>query len=231
MTSCEPGRTTAYSVDIRWRIIWQRLGMGLSFRAIAQRLNIAVGTAYNIYKLFQQTGSVEAMKVRSRPDKCKLDHHHHLYIVGIVLENPSLYLREICSLVKEVTGTEVSPSMICRVLSANGFTRKKIQHVALQRSMQFRAAFIANIAAYFPKEMLVWVDETGCDKRDLLRRYGYAFRGERAVCQRLLVRGKRISAIAALSYHGILDVSITDQSVDGEKFCDFIRDCLPVQHQ
>ena len=31
--------------------------------------------------------------------------------------------------------------------------------------------------SYFPAEMLVWVDETGCDRRDILRKSGYAFRG------------------------------------------------------
>jgi transposase len=169
--------------------------MGLSFRSIAQRLNIAVGTVYNTYKLFESTGNVDAKNVRRRPEKCKLDHYHQLYIVGIVLENPSMYLSEICSEVQQVTDTEVSPAMICRVLSTHGLTRKKVQHIALQRSAHYRAAFVANIA-HFPKEMLVWVDETGCDKR----KYGYTFRGERARCQRLLLRGKRISAIAALSY-------------------------------
>jgi hypothetical protein len=115
--------------------------------------------------------------------------------------------------------------MICRVLAAHGFTRKKVRQVALQRNTLFRASYIANVS-YFPKQMLVWVDETGCNKRDLLRKYGYAFRGERAVCHNLFVRGKRISAIAALSHQGILDVSLTTMSVDGEMFCDFIRGYL-----
>ena len=224
-SSCEPGRTKAYSMDIRWRVIWQRLGMGLRFREIAHRLNIAVGTAYNIYRLFQQTGGVEAKKARKRPEKCKLDHHHQIYIVGIVLENPSMYLREVCSEIRQITDTDVSPSTVCRILSAHGFTRKKVQHVAVQRSTLYRAIYASNIA-HFPKEMLVWVDETGCDKRDLLRKYGYAFRGERASCQRLMVRGRRVSAFAALSCQGIMDVSITSQSVDGDKFCDFIRGSL-----
>jgi len=37
-------------------------------------------------------------------------------------------------------------------------------------------AYIADIS-YFSKEMkvLVWVDETGCDKQDMLRKFGYAF--------------------------------------------------------
>ena len=102
---------------------------------------------------------------------------------------------------------------------------KKIQHVARQRSLKHRAAFIAEIS-YFPKEMLVWVDETGCDKIDMLRKFGYAFRGERAVCHRWLVRGRRVSAIGALSCEGILDVEVTTESVNGDKYCDFLRGSL-----
>ena len=75
MTSAEPSRRKPYSVDIRWRVVWQRIGMDLS---IACRLNISVGTAYNIFKLFELTGSVEAKSARKRPELCKLDDHHIL---------------------------------------------------------------------------------------------------------------------------------------------------------
>ena len=72
--------------------------------------------------------------------------------------------------------------------------------------------------------MVVWVDKTGCERRDLLRKYGYSFRGMRAECKRLLVRGTRISTIAAMCWDkGILDVEMTPQSVNGEMFCDFVR--------
>ena len=67
----------------------------------------------------------------------------------------------------------------------------------------------------------------GYDNQDILQKSGYSFRCEKAVCQRLLVRGKRISAIAAMCWGlGILDVEVTSSSVDGEKFCDFIRGSL-----
>ena len=51
-----------------------------------------------------------------------------------------------------------------------------------------------------------------------LRKNGYALRGERAVCRRLLVRGKRVSAIAALSTEGLVALELTDGSVDGDAF-------------
>ena len=84
--SAEPGRTKAYSSDLRWRIVWQRIGMGMSFRKIAANLNISVGTAYNIFKLFQTTCGVEARKMPKRPRCCKLDDYQQLYVISLVLE-------------------------------------------------------------------------------------------------------------------------------------------------
>ena len=68
----------------------------------------------------------------------------------------------------------------------------------------------------YPKEMLVWVDKTGCVKRDLLRKYGYSFRG---MSRRFLVQGTRISAVAAMCWDKeILDVEMATNSVNGDMF-------------
>ena len=56
--SAEPGRRAAYDKDLRWRIISQRVAMGLKFSEIAKNLNIAVSTAHRTYHCFQQTGNV-----------------------------------------------------------------------------------------------------------------------------------------------------------------------------
>ena len=40
--SAEPHRKKAYSSDLRWRIVYQRIGMGLSFPKIASNLNVAL---------------------------------------------------------------------------------------------------------------------------------------------------------------------------------------------
>lgn len=133
--SAEPGRTKAYSSDLRWRVIWQKIAMELSYREIAERLCISVGTAYNIFQLFQRTGSVDVKPSGKRPDLCKLDEHHQLYIITIVLENPTLYLGEICTAIKDVTSTVVVPSIVCKILGKYGFSRKKIQHIAQQGNL------------------------------------------------------------------------------------------------
>ena len=58
-TSAEPGRKVAYSRDIGWRVVWQKVGMGLTLRQIASRLQIATGTAHRIFARFQDTRDMD----------------------------------------------------------------------------------------------------------------------------------------------------------------------------
>ena len=129
---------------------------------------------------------------------------------------------ELCQQIQEVTSVSVSGPTVCRVLRHNGFSRKIIMQVAKQRRSDFWGAFIANVLQY-DQRFFVWVDETGCGKKDHIRKFGYAFRGEPPVYHRLLVRGKRISAIAAICTEGIVDCELYSGTVNGEKFVDFVR--------
>ena len=225
MMSAEPGRKLPYSPDIGWRVVWQRLGMEMQFRDIASRLQIATSTAHRIFKHFEESGDVAPQKQPSRPHTRKVDDHHELLTTAIVIENPCMYLGEICQRIKEATGAQVSGSSVCRILQRNGYTRKKVQQVARQRSVDYRAAFMAQVLQYDP-EYFVWVDETGSDARNQMRMFGYALLGLTPVYHRFLVRGKRISAIAAISSSGLVGVELTVGSVNAEKFADFIKGTL-----
>ena len=192
-----------------------------TFRQVSASLNIAIGTACHIFRRFESTGNVQPTK----PDRTStrlLSGHEELLVMGIITANPTLYLREVCQKVFEATNIVVSASTICRILFRNGLTRKKVQQVALQRSSVYRGEFIAEIQMY-RAEQFVWIDESGCDKRDSFRRFGYGFRGERPVCHRILHRGKRVSAIAALSVEGVVALSLTSETVNGDTFFDFVR--------
>ncbi len=83
-------------------------------------------------------------------------------------------------------------------------------------------------ASLFKKDMFVWVDETGSNLKDMLRQYGYALCGERAVSRKMLIRGQRISTIAAICTEGLLAFDMITTSVNSEHFYDFIRgDLIP----
>jgi len=57
-------------------------------------------------------------------------------------------------------------------------------------------------------QWLLFIDETGCDRRDAMRKFGYSLVGKPAYSHKLLLRGKRFSAISILSTEGILDAYI-----------------------
>lgn len=223
--SAELGRIAPYSPDIRWRVVWQRLSMGYTFEKIGICLQVAPSTAHRIFTRFQNTGEVAPLQPSSQEGLRKLDDHHELFIIGMIHENPCLYLSEICQAIKDATGVIVSGSTVCRILRKNGFTRKKAQQIAKQRCVEYRAMFMAQVLQ-FPRESFVWVDETGSDARSHIRRFGYSLLGLPPVYTRRLTHGKRISAIAAICSKGLLAVELTTESVNAECFFDFLRGTL-----
>lgn len=227
--SSEPNRKAAYSTDLRSKVVYQRLGRDLSLSDIASNLNISIGTVHNILKHFELTGEVAA-KVQRFASR-KLNASEELFVISLVLDRPNIYLQEVCDEVLAETGVTVSIPTVCRLLKRHGLTRKKIRQVSIQRNIQYRAEFMADILQY-RKEQLVWVDEMGSNCKDTIRKNGYAIKGETPTVYRLLERGQRITAIAALTVNGIIAVQFTKDNVDGNVFYDFVRSCLiPNMHQ
>ena len=76
--------------------------------------------------------------------------------------------------------------------------------------------------AIYPRKTLLFVDETGTDRKDTIRKYGYSLRGKPMKAQKLLVRGEHISSVAVMSMEGIVAIKIASSSVDGDAFYDFV---------
>ena len=96
---------------------------------------------------------------------------------------------------------------------------------ALQQDEFLRIKYTSEVSAY-SKDMLVFVDETGADQRNTIRKYGYSVRGKPIRNHKLLVRGERVSAIACISTSGLLDVKVVQGTSDGDTFYDFVAKCL-----
>jgi hypothetical protein len=56
----------------------------------------------------------------------------------------------------------------------------------VQRDDFLRTQFISDVSIYEP-EMLIFLDETGSDRRNSIRKHGYSFRGKPIVSHELLV--------------------------------------------
>ena len=133
-----------------------------------------------------------------------------------------MHLSEIQKELSSVLMLDVDISTICRFLYVSGFTRQKLRYVALQRDEFLRQKFILDVSVYDP-DMLVFLDETGADRRNMLRKYGYNMRDKPAQKHTLLVRGERVSAIANISTSGLLDVDVVKGTIDGERFYNYVQ--------
>ena len=165
MARCEPGRRKAYSVDLRWRMIWQREVIGLKLKEIAENLCVDVSTVCRINKFFCNTGSVskQPYPVDRTPTK-KLTDAVKILLLNMVTDEPHLYLRELQAKLLTFTGIDVSATNILKEMN---FSRQKMKMVAKQRDEKLRSDFVEDVSVYKP-HMLVFVDETGTDRRNSL---------------------------------------------------------------
>ena len=111
--SAEPARKKAYSVDLQWWVVYQRVGMNLTYTQIAKKMSIASSTAQRVYKQFESEWDVDPVARSSRPELRTLDEQAEVIVIGLILESPSLYLNEVCRKVHDLTSPVVSPSCIC----------------------------------------------------------------------------------------------------------------------
>ena len=226
-TSCENNRTQAYSEDLRWRMIYRVMMLHESYRAVGVHLNVDSSTVWRTVSLFKETGNVCKRNYPANSGTQKLTEIDKLIILEAVLDRPGIYLHEVKDKLLEETGTEVNSSTVCRFLHQSGFSRQKMILNAKQRSDFLRAKYLLDVSIYKNSpELLVFIDETGADRRDSMRKFAYSLRGKPAVVNKLMVRGHRVSAIVGMSWSGILDFHITVSTVNADKFHHYVEDAL-----
>ena len=135
---------------------------------IAELTSLSERTVRRYLHLFQTTGDVEPKRRRYGPIPLFGD-FEQLTLLRLILENTGIYLSEIQEKLQEEFGVAVSAPTICRTLKLMGCSRRVIRHVALQRSDTLRAHFMSKISVYDP-EMIIWIDESGCDRRNSFRK-------------------------------------------------------------
>ena len=213
-----------YAVDLRWRIVWSYLTLNSTSAEVAELFSLSERTVRRYVDLFYRTGDIVPKDCVHGPRKL-LGNHEQLTLLHLILSRPGIYLRELQDDLLHKFGVNVSPATLCRTLKFMGCTRQSMHHVAIQRSDVLRAKFMAEVSSYDPS-MLIWLDETGCDRRHTIRKYGYSIRGLPLSDHRLLVRGIRYTAIPIVSTDGIHDVYLHRGTMDGDSFAQFLRNCL-----
>ena len=214
----------AFSVDLRWRIVWSHLVHHYSPKELADRFQVSPVSVRRYINLFKRTGDVQPKKQQHDPPQL-LGDFERLVLLKLILKNPGIYLSEIQQEFLRRFGVNVSVSTFCKTLKDMGCTRQVMRRVAKQRSVESRARFMATVSIY-DAIMLMFLDESGHDQRNYLRKYGYSVRGTPAVDCSFLIRGVRYTAIPILSLEGIHDVFITEGTMNGPRFVNFVQKCL-----
>lgn len=119
MASCEPRRSSAYSEDVRWRIVWQSQALSLSHTEIATNLNINISTVKRVLQIFTTTGDVCKKTYPSERAYRKINEPVQHYILYLILARPGIYLREIVSELSTVLGLDITESAVCKFLKKN----------------------------------------------------------------------------------------------------------------
>ena len=176
-----------------------------------------VATVRRIITLYDQHGDVAPIKYKHGP-KNMLGHQEEDTIIELLMTiaQPYIYLDELQQEIYRSTGTWSSIGTIFRTIHCLGFTRKKLRHVAMQRSDVKSLEFIEEMS-YISANMIAWLDE--------INKQGY-HRGLTPTDFKLTVRGKRLSSIGIMSARGVEYVDTYEGSINGDKFCDFVDRCL-----
>lgn len=208
-------------------MIYQSLILNRSSREIAQNLNVDQSTVSRTVKLFDEQGDVTKKDYPGNVGTKKLTPIDQLVILELVIDRPGIYLHELQQELANETGTEVDSTTICRFLSKSGFSRQKMVLAAKQRCEVMRAQHQLDMLAYTGhSELLVFVDEVGADRRDILRQNAYSIKGIPATAKKFTFRGDRVNAICAISNDGLLDAYTTTGSVNADIFLHFVEHAL-----
>jgi len=108
-------------------------------------------------------------------------------------------LHELCGLIEENTGVVVCKSTILSVLKRHGYSRKVVHQIPAEAQMDTRARFIS----FFSASQFVWIDETGCNNKDHVKKFGYSFVGTIPSYHHITVRVSRVSGIDYKRYFGL----------------------------
>lgn len=144
----------------------------------------------------------------------------------LLFESPHQYLEEMSGFLQNEFGVIVSPSTISRTLRRMRWTKKVIRRRAKERNADLRDFYIYNIC-HLHSWQLVFVDESGCDKRAGLRRTGWSPRGVTPVQVVQFHRGKRYHILPAYSQDGMFLAKVYQGATDRDVFEDFIERLLP----
>jgi transposase len=140
-------------------------------------------------------------------------------------QKPGLCQDEMAIMLHDDFGILPSTSGLSRALKDIGWSKKATRHVAQERNADLRDLYVHNLSD-FHSWQLIFVDESGCDKRVGFRRRGWSPLGVTPVQITRFHRDRRYQILPAYDQDGIILSRVFQGSTDGAVFEDFIEQLL-----
>lgn len=119
----------------------------------------------------------------------------------------------------------VTTYSISRALASIRWPNKTARRIAKERNANLRDLYLYKLSA-FRSYQLVFIDESGCDKRVGFRRTGWSPLGVTPVQIAKFHRGRRYQILPAYAQDGIMYSRIFQGSTDGDVFESFLVELL-----
>lgn len=173
---------------------------------------------------YKKYGYYSKVNRKSRKEYMKFKEDHHDWIIKLYQEHPLFYLNEAKLHFQTRFNLSISVSTICRILAEHGYTWKTIERRAIQIKNSEIINFMNEISS-FPWNLnsLLFLDEVAFDNRGMLRKRGYAIKGNKLYHRGEFVRQPRVSLLCFLHQEGIMEAFETQGTFDRIKFFDFCR--------
>ena len=148
----------------------------MSYQRIANTLYVHVSTVRRIVSRYNSFSDVTPTRYRPGPSRLLGQPDVYNVILEALLDRSNMYLHEIRELLFEKTGIQASITTIYRTLRRLGLTRKRLRRICMRQNDIRRREFMEEMS-YIDPSMILWLDETGSDKRNARRTHGYHIRG------------------------------------------------------
>jgi transposase len=119
-----------------------------------------------------------------------------------LVKQPDMFRYEMIDFLYNTFGLEVSPTTISRTLKTERWSRKTNGRVAKQRNPDLRELYLYKLSDCHSYQ-LVFIDESGCDKRSGHRRQGWAPSGATPVQVEDFNREQRLQILASYTQNGV----------------------------
>jgi transposase len=143
-----------------------------------------------------------------------------------LLEKPGLFQEEMVTFLWDEFDVFVSTFSISRSLKAIRWSKKAAQQIAKEQNAELRDFYLYNLTQ-FQSYHLVFIDESGCDKRIGFRRTGWSPHGVAPVQVAKFHRDQRYQILPAYTQDGVLFSSVFQGSTDSAVFEEYVEQLLP----